>query len=163
MAAIFSAHGGVDMENKPKGYRLRTGRFSETGRIYLVTTVVDKRVPVFQNLRLGRVLVKTLKESQPYASTMAYVVMPDHLHWLMQLGHQYSLSTVVANVKSISARRINQYMNRTGRFWQCGFHDHALRCEEDIQDIARYVVANPLRAGIVNRIEDYSLWDAAWL
>jgi len=46
--------------------------------------------------------------------------------------------------------------------WQDGFHDHAIRKEEDLADIARYVVANPLRAGLVRRIGDYSLWDSIW-
>jgi putative transposase len=29
--------------------------------------------------------------------------------------------------------------------------------------VARYIVANPLRAGLVNRVEDYSHWDSIWL
>jgi hypothetical protein len=38
-----------------------------------------------------------------------------------------------------------------------------LRQDEDVARVARYVVANPLRAGLVKRIGDYPLWDAAWL
>jgi len=47
--------------------------------------------------------------------------------------------------------------------WQPGFHDHALRKEEDVRAVARYVVANPLRAGLVQRIGDYPHWNAIWL
>lgn len=47
--------------------------------------------------------------------------------------------------------------------WQKGFHDHAIRKEENIQQLARYIVANPLRAGLVEKIGDYPLWDAIWL
>jgi len=43
------------------------------------------------------------------------------------------------------------------------FHYHALRNEESIKAAARYIIANPLRAGLVQRIEDYPLWDALWL
>lgn len=49
------------------------------------------------------------------------------------------------------------------RVWQRGFHDRALRQEEDLIATARYVVANPLRAGLVDRIGDYPWWDAVWL
>lgn len=47
--------------------------------------------------------------------------------------------------------------------WQANYHDHAVRKEEDLKEIARYIVANPLRAKLVSRIGDYSLWDAVWL
>jgi len=43
------------------------------------------------------------------------------------------------------------------------FFDHALRVDEDLRRIARYIVANPLRSKLVPRIEEYSLWDAVWL
>jgi len=151
------------MPTKPKGHRLRIGRFSEFGRIYLITTVIENRTPIFQNLYLGRMLVQTLQSSEPFADTLAYVVMPDHLHWLIQLGEKYDLSTVVASTKSQSARYINQYVKQTGQFWQTGFHDRALRREDDLQQVARYVIANPLRAGLVNNIGNYPLWDAIWL
>ena len=49
------------------------------------------------------------------------------------------------------------------RIWQRGFHDHALRAEEDIIDAARYIVANPLRAGLCQKIGDYPYWNAQWL
>jgi len=98
------------------------------------------------------------------ARTLAFVVMPDHLHWLFALGTDKPLSQVVADVKRRAAWRINEMAGRKGRpVWQRGFHDRALRREESIRDAARYVVANPLRAGLVRTIGDYSLWDAMWL
>jgi len=60
-------------------------------------------------------------------------------------------------VKAVTAHRIGR------RIWQDGFHDHALRQEEDLAEVARYIVANPLRAGLVERVGDYSHWDAVWL
>ena len=42
-------------------------------------------------------------------------------------------------------------------------YDHALRKDEDVKKIARYIIANPLRAGLVEKIEDYPYWDAVWL
>jgi REP element-mobilizing transposase RayT len=47
--------------------------------------------------------------------------------------------------------------------WQPGFHDHALRHDDDVAEIARYIVANPLRAGLVARLGDDSHWDAVWV
>jgi hypothetical protein len=47
--------------------------------------------------------------------------------------------------------------------WKPGFHDRALRHEDSMVDAARYIVANPLRAGLVERVGDYPFWDAIWL
>jgi len=95
--------------------------------------------------------------------TLAYTVMPDHVHWLIQLCGQASLSQVLHSLKSVSAHRLNHHLGRTGRFWQAGFHDHALRREEAVIDAARYIIANPLRAGLVGSVGDYPHWDAVWV
>ena len=146
----------------PHGRALRSGRWSEVDRIYLVTTATRDREPWFSDFHLGRHLVKALRNESGFAETLAYVVMPDHMHWLMRL-RQGSMSHVVANVKAASAYAINRHLGRTGSLWQRGFYDHALRREEDLRAMARYIVANPLRAGLVENIGQYSLWDAIWL
>ena len=66
-------------------------------------------------------------------------------------------------IKGRSAISINRVLGNQGQLWQKGFHDRAIRKEEDLQAIARYVVANPLRACLVDKIGDYPLWDAIWL
>jgi putative transposase len=50
-----------------------------------------------------------------------------------------------------------------GPLWQKGFHDHAVRGDEDMRALARYVVANPVRAGLVRSVREYPHWDARWL
>ncbi|WP_019024016.1 MULTISPECIES: transposase [unclassified Thioalkalivibrio] len=147
------------MDGKPHAQALRRGRYSEPGRIYLITTVTRDRTPVFRDFAAARALVATLRHAQALgqADTLAYVVMPDHLHWLMTLGNSMSLSTVVRSVKAVTARRLGRAL------WQPGFHDHAVRCEEDLTSLARYIAANPLRAGLVRNLGDYPHWDAIWL
>jgi REP element-mobilizing transposase RayT len=80
------------------------------------------------------------------AETLANVVMPDHVHWLLSLGGDITLSRLVGAMKRHSARRINELNRVAGRcVWQRGFHDHALRGDESVPAVARYIVANPLR------------------
>ena len=151
---------------QPHGCSLRNGRVSIPNQIYLITTVTHRRERIFNDFLLGRIVVDSLRymEQKQQIESLSYVVMPDHLHWLVSLGNAGSLSKVVADVKRKSAYRINQLRNRIGSpVWQRGFHDHAIRKEEGIRDVARYIVANPLRAGLVKRVGDYSLWDAKWL
>jgi len=147
----------------PHAHNLRKGRFSESGRIYLVTCVTHERNTVFSQWNCGRLLVNVLMKEHQHAETLAYVVMPDHLHWLIKLEDGVALSQLIRTVKCVSGWHVNRALNRKGRLWQPGFHDYALRKEEDIVSAARYVVANPLRAGLVEHIGDYPLWDAVWL
>jgi len=154
------------MTIKYHGRNLRQGRVSLSNQIYLVTAVTAERKAIFSEFIAGRALVNELlvSETRGRATTLAYVVMPDHLHWLLSLGAGNTLTDVVGNVKRYSATAINKILDRAALpLWQRGFHDHALRHEEDIQHIARYIVANPLRAGLVRRVGDYPLWDAIWL
>lgn len=147
----------------PRGATLRKGRYSEPGRPYLVTTTVHSRRPVFAHFHLGRLLVRTIRRETVRAETLCYVVMPDHLHWLLVLREGVTLPNVVRNVKSASSNAVLRAGRLEGPLWQKGFHDRALRRDEDVQAVARYVVANPLRAGLVRRVGDYPLWDAVWL
>jgi len=147
----------------PHSCSLRRGRYSIPNQIYLVTTVTVDRQPVFINLFHGRKVVQALMAYQDCATTLCFVVMPDHLHWLMHLSDKYSLSKTVAGIKRYSSRRINADLGIKDALWQDGFHDRAIRQEEDIRQIARYIIGNPLRADLVNHVGEYSLWDAIWL
>ncbi|QMV64557.1 transposase [Pseudomonas berkeleyensis] len=150
--------------DKPHAGALRRGRYSESGRVYLLTAVLHGREALLQDFALGRLLVAELREAHEIGlvHSLAWVVMPDHLHWLVQL-ERTTLDELMRRIKGRSARRINQRLSRYGPLWQHGFHDRALRQEEDLRAVARYVIANPVRAGLVKRVADYPLWDAVWL
>ena len=146
------------------GKALRLGRFSEINRPYLVTTVTHNRNPVFSNFNIARLLIRELRTTcnELDIELLTWVVMPDHLHGLFVLN-QLTVSEVVRRVKGTSAYSINRYRSCSGPVWQHGFHDRAIRHDEDIKCIARYIIANPLRAGLVENIGDYPFWDAVWL
>ncbi len=145
---------------------LTKGRCSENWRAYFVTTVLAERDrQYFREFFCARIVVaemRNLHESKAVHS-MAWVVMPDHVHWLFQLTDSATLSSVVKGFKARSAQRVNRYLGRQGTLWQKAFYDHAVRKDEDVRGIARYIVANPLRSGLVKNIGDYPHWDAIWL
>jgi REP element-mobilizing transposase RayT len=147
---------------------LRKGRVSEPEREYLVTWVTRDRRPVFRDFWAARGLVRALRQSESEGAGMwlAWVVMPDHFHGLLRLRSDGpTLSKVVGRIKGRSARALGARNGGQGRgiLWQPGFHDHALRAEEQRIAVARYIVANPIRAGLVTRLEDYPHWDSVWL
>jgi REP element-mobilizing transposase RayT len=152
------------MPDLPASHRLRCGRYAESNRIYLLTTNTFRRTPVFESFTLGRLVVNQFRiaQHQGIANSLAWVVMPDHFHWLVEL-QQGSLGDLMQKTKSLSTKAVNQFTGRKMTLWQKGFHDRALRREQDLVKVARYVVANPLRAGLVEKLGDYPLWDAKWV
>jgi len=88
--------------------------------------------------------------------------MPDHVHWLFTLRRD-GLSDCLRRFKSRSAHTINLVRQVPGPVWQSGFYDHRLRDDEDLRVQARYIVANPIRAGLVADIREYPYWGCRWI
>jgi len=149
----------MDNAAKPHGKDLRKGRISLPNHAYLVTIATAFRNPVFSSFASARAAVRCLHDSDVvrHVQTLAFVVMPDHVHWLLQLEERGCLPDAVRLYKAKVSLAIGQ------QIWQRGFHDHAVRDDESLRDIARYIIANPLRAGLAKSIREYSHWDAIWL
>ena len=155
----------MNLAAESPGHRaLRRGRFSQEGGVYLITTVTDQRVPWFQVFSFAQLICRHIDHGVCLkdACNLCWVVMPDHIHLLLQLG-ETELSVVMKRLKARTAIALNREIGRRGRFWAPGFHDHALRKEEDLLAVSRYIVANPLRAGLVKSLSDYPYWNAVWL
>jgi len=85
--------------------------------------------------------------------------MPDHLHALVELGDGSDLPSTMQRTKGCLARQAGISKLLNGKLWAAGFHDHALRKDESVHAVVRYIIANPVRAGLVRRITDYPYWD----
>jgi putative transposase len=143
---------------------LRRGRHSMPRQAYHVTTVTAGRVAHFNDFVIARLAIAEMRRTAEMFSidSLAWVLMPDHLHWLFMLGDNASLGHVLKTFKGRSARSINLALGRNLSVWQANYHDHAIRADEDLRTIARYIVGNPLRAWLVWKLGDYPHWDAAW-
>ena len=145
---------------------LRAGRdIRRAGQAWHLTFTTHQRQALFRDFEAARVVSACLHESAAIADggMLAWVVMPDQVHCLLQLGGGQPLPVAVGAFKSGSARRVNRALGRTGPLWDRAYHDHALRSGEDLRAVARHIVANPLRAGLVQRIADYPFWNAVWM
>jgi hypothetical protein len=70
-------------------------------------------------------------------------------------------SHLLKSLKGATARESNRLLNRTGeQFWQRESYDHSVRDQREWDRIARYIERNPMKAGLVSRIEDYQ-WSSA--
>ena len=159
---------GMDVLDIPPLRRhaaLRRGRISIPGHIYHVTATTLGRERHFANFAGACAAAQCFDCSSALgeARMLAWVLMPDHEHWIVQLGATETLAFVVARLKSVSARNADRALGSSGPLWSRAFHDRALRGEDDIRIVARYVVSNPVRSGLVSRVSAYPFWNAIWL
>lgn len=146
---------------KPHSRDLRKGRHSQVGCFYFLTTAVARRRRLFTEQDRANIVLNAIRwlETANRFVVDAAVVMPDHLHLVGQLGRSRleaapTLATVMHTLKSYSAKRLVE-TGVAAPVWQDGYHDHGLRNDEDYRARVRYVIQNPCRAGLVQRVEDY--------
>ncbi|MDR6094187.1 transposase [Stenotrophomonas sp. SORGH_AS_0321] len=139
------------------------GRFSRPGGIYVLTTVTRGRLPVFETADRARIVIDCLRdiERARISHSFAWVVMPDHVHWLLQL-RQGTLGACMQRFKSRSSRLIGQAAGSALRLWQPSYFEHALRSDESLLKQARYIAANPVRAGLVDQLGVYPFAWCRW-
>lgn len=144
---------------------LRKGRTNIPGQIYLVTFTTAARVRIFEDHDIARLAAQALTDRRLWyrSRLLAWVLMPDHWHGLIELGAMDSLSIIVQKLKSNSARHIRIEHPSITTVWEKGFHDRVLRTEAVVRPAARYIAANPLRAGLATSVGDYPYWDSIWL
>jgi len=85
---------------------------------------------------------------------LAYCFMPDHVHLVLEgLSDTADLCRLVSRWKQITGY---WYRRRSGRpLWWSGYHDHVLRDDESTADFVRYVLENPLKAGLAKRVGEF--------
>lgn len=87
---------------------------------------------------------------------ICYCIMPNHIHLVFELLDKEKLvGDIIASIKKYSARLANKVLNKTGKFWQAESFDRLVRDEKELYNIIKYVLLNPVTAGLV---EDYKDW-----
>jgi REP element-mobilizing transposase RayT len=92
------------------------------------------------------------------------IVMPDHVHLLFlplrdENGWPFPLVDILQCLKSVTAHRINKLLRVSGPVWEEESFDHVLRSDESLKEKCEYIRQNPVKAGLVERPEDYRwLW-----
>ena len=149
-------------------------RISKNSPAYYVTVVTKDRLPIFHKDRLKEILVRALNEARMSAGLLifAYVIMPDHFHTLV--GSRREPSEVLRFINGISGRRIIDFLKEGGfesslkklrhatgrREHKYSTWDHhpnlkLISTENAFIEKANYIHMNPVRAGLVERPQDY--------
>lgn len=147
------------MSKSPGNKALRKGRRSLKGQDYLLTTNTVGRRPLLNAPEAAKILLDSLCwfDQQGYLELDTAIVMPDHIHFIAKLKLS-TLPNLMRKFKGYTAYKINSRLGLSGSVWQSGYHDHAIRKNENINDVRQYCLCNPVRAGIVENYQDYPHW-----
>jgi len=137
-----------------KRIRLDSALYHAEGRVFLVTICTAGRHPWFSlhpSLANKTAATIVVLANARWTTLHAWCVLPDHVHILMEDPDVVGYVRVLKGSLTTCARRIDPQR----RLWQRSFHDHAPRSGEGLLETARYVLGNPVRAGIVAAAAEY--------
>ena len=128
------------------------------GASYFVTTKCWEGRDAFQVTEIAEILLNTLfhyRDSGGYL-LHEFVIMPDPLHLILTPNLQTSLEKTVQLIKGGSSHRIHKKRGGRMEIWRAGFHDWTIRDLDDWKAKTNYIRMNPVKAGLCERVEDWS-------
>ena len=145
---------------KYRNHNLRKGRASIPGAYYHIIICTHQRRQLLANKKVASIIFETFDwlEKERRLKWICLMVMPDHVHTVIELGAGQTLAKVLHSLKRFTAREINKSLSRQGRFWQAEYRDWGIRDEKALNNIIRYAYENPVRKGLVERARDYPYW-----
>lgn len=132
-------------------------RIIDSGLCYFVTTVTFQRQLFFKDPKAAWFFIHTLGYHKFIYEYLlyAYVVMPDHIHAIVQPDGKYTISNIMHHVKGTFSRKYNEFTGHKGHVWQEGFYDQIIRGPGHIRKTINYTHQNPVRANIVSSVDEY--------
>lgn len=106
-----------------------------------------------------RTLVRSNQTENPAASERAKARFTTELNENVERSGA-SLYKILQSLKSFTAIQANKILNRSGAFWQHESYDHVVRDQDELQRVIRYVLNNPVKAGLVS---DWQKWKWSYL
>jgi putative transposase len=91
---------------------------------------------------------------------LAWCIMPNHVHVVVETLEGHTFSDVVKSWKSFTSRQANSRLGRTGAFWKPDYFDRYMRNEDHLMRTIEYVENNPVKAGLVDKAVDWP-WSSA--
>jgi REP element-mobilizing transposase RayT len=114
----------------------------------------------FLDMRISGAMAAALRfRAGKHYRLLAWCVMPNHVHVVARLFPGQELAKVVKAWKNFSAKAANQVLGRNGQFWQREYYDRLIRNGDELDRAIRYVVENPVKAGLKNWTW---VWSAGW-
>ncbi|MBB5031383.1 REP-associated tyrosine transposase [Prosthecobacter vanneervenii] len=86
---------------------------------------------------------------------LAWCIMPNHVHVLIETQVAWPLGGIVHSWKTWTAKQINAHLGRSGTVWQREYHDRFIRDADHLTNVTRYIEQNPVKAGLCGEASDW--------
>jgi putative transposase len=141
----------------PRGARDALG-----GYCYHVLNRGNGRRTVFHKEGDFAAFAKLLREAGERTDVrlLAYCLMPNHFHLLLWPQRDGDLSAYMMWLTTAHVRRYHQHYHSSGHVWQGRFRSFPIQEDGHLLTVHRYIERNPVRAGLVERAQDW-LWSSA--
>ena len=133
-------------------------RYQQAESLHFLTFSCYHRLPYLtvpaRNTLVEQILEQT--RSRHRACIYAYVLMPEHIHLLMDEPPEILLGLFLKSFKQEVSRKLK---GTREHFWQARYFDRNIRGEDSMSETIRYIHRNPIARGLVAEPEDY-LWSS---
>ena len=133
--------------------------------IYHVLNRSNGRTVIFNSEHEYRYFEKILTEAKEKSGMriLAYAVMPNHWHFVLHPRRDGDLARFMKWLTMIHTQRWHVIHNTTGtgHLYQGRYKSFPIQDDDHLLTVIRYVERNPLRAGLVEKVEDWQ-WGSAW-
>ncbi|MEM8641290.1 MAG: transposase [Cyanobacteria bacterium P01_G01_bin.54] len=151
----ISRYGNPDLKISQR----RLPHWELPGSIYFITFITWDRLELSPPARDIVLSACRYFDGDRY-TLYAAVVMPDHVHLLLQPqpqanGEPWPLSKIIHSLKSYTAKQISTVMMHHGTLWMPERYDRIIRDAAEFQATWQYIQENPLRSGLCTQQEDY--------
>ena len=92
---------------------------------------------------------------------LAWVIMPNHVHALVEMWTT-PMSKLVQSWKKLATNFVNAHFDRTGSWWQEDYHDRYIRDDAHFHKAVHYIERNPVKAGLVKEPKQWRWSSAKW-
>ena len=144
---------------------LRGERLPMPAQAWQVVVETGGRQPWFSSFHVACEAVRAFRRASAGGdwTLLAWVLLADRAHWLLQPGASVPLTVAVSRMKATTGAGVNRMLARAGPLWEPAFDCRALGAAEDLRTAARRFVVDALREGGIQDPGHYPFWDCAWL
>lgn len=131
--------------------------YHEKGSYYFITTVTQDRNPIFAYQINAELLVNILtyfKFKNNY-NISAFVIMPDHVHFIIQPLCEDTISDIMKNIKGNFSRFYNKLNSLSGTVFQKGYYDTVIKSDIQLNETIKYIHDNPIKKDLVSKPGEY--------
>lgn len=139
------------------GRNARAENIVNPARVFFATTKTSASRHLLQSERNAGLLIDVLRSlvAEPMFELHDFVVMPDHVHLLLTVGEEMTIEKAMQFVKGRFSFRLKKEYGHLGEVWQRGFSEVQVLGRASFDSHRAYIAENPVKAGLVERAEDF--------